>query len=41
MQRLLERIDVVETFAGVDAFAEKILINVRSRRRVGIDAGVA
>ena len=37
-QRRLERIDVVDAFAGVRAFAEQILIDVGDGRAVRIDA---
>ena len=36
-----ERVDVVESLAGEDAFAEHVLVGVGHRRRVRVDAGVA
>ena len=41
VERRHEGVDVVEALAGEDAFAEQILIHVRHRGRVRIDAGVA
>ena len=41
VERRVERIDVVKALAGVDAFAEQVLIHVRHRGGVGVDAGVA
>ena len=41
LERGHERVDVVEALAGEDAFAEEILIHVRHRGGVRIDAGVA
>ena len=38
--RRLEGVDVVQPLAGEDARAEQVLVGVRDRRRVGIDAGV-
>ncbi len=35
-----ERVDVVETLAGEDAFLEEVLVHVRDGGRVGVDAGV-
>ena len=40
-ERRHERVDVVEALAGEDALAEQILVDVRHRGRVRIDAGVA
>jgi len=39
--RLLEGIDVVESFAGIDAFVKQVLVNVRRSGGVRIDTGVA
>ncbi len=39
--RRLEGVDVVQALAGEEAGAEQVLIGIRDRRRVGIDAGVA
>ena len=36
----LEGVDVVQSLARVDPCAEQVLVGVRDRRRVGIDAGV-
>ena len=38
---LFESINIVETFPCVDAFAEKVLIQVGGGRSIGIDTGVA
>ena len=38
--RRLEGIDVVEAFSGEDPCAEEVLVGVRDRGRVGVDAGV-
>ena len=37
----LEGVDVVDALSGVRALAEQVLIDVRDRRRVGIDSAVA
>ena len=36
----LEGVDVVQPLAGEDPLAEQVLVGVRDRRRVGVDAGV-
>ena len=36
----LERVDVVQSLAGKSSFAEQVLVGVRDRRRIGVDAGV-
>ena len=36
-QRRFKGIDVVNAFAGVRAFLEQILVNIRNSRRIGID----
>ena len=41
LQRGRERVDVVEPFPREDALAEEVLVRVRDRRRVRVDAGVA
>src|SRR6266849_6366646 len=41
VQRFFKRVDIIQTLAGIDSLAEEILIDVRSGRGVGIDAGVA
>jgi hypothetical protein len=41
VERFFESVNVVETFACVAAFAEKILVHVRGCRGIGIDTGVA
>ena len=41
VERRLEGIDVVDALAGIRALAEEILVDVRDRRRIGIDAAVA
>ena len=41
LERRRERIDVVQAFAGENAFVEEILIDVRDGSGVGVDAGVA
>ena len=41
LERRRERIDVVQSLAGEDAFAEQILVDVGDGGRVRIDAGVA
>ena len=40
-QRGLEGVDVVDALAGVGALAEQVLVDVRHRRRIGIDAAAA
>ncbi len=40
LERRHERVDLVEALAGEDAFVEQILIEIRHRRRVRIDARV-
>src|SRR5258708_6514754 len=40
-ERLFERVDIVEAFAGINAFAKEILIDVGSRRGIRIDASIA
>ena len=35
-ERGFKSIDVIDPFAGIRAFAKKILVNIRGRRRVGI-----
>ena len=40
-ERGFESVDVVDAFAGIGAFAEQILIDVRDRRGVGIDSAQA
>ena len=37
-QRRLEGINIVDALAGVGAFSEQVLIDIRNRRRVGIYA---
>src|SRR5688500_8845259 len=41
VRRVLERIDVVDPFAGEAALAVKVLINVGDRRRIRVDAGMS
>ena len=41
LERRAEGVDVVEPLAGEDPLAEEVLIGVRHRRGVGVDAGVA
>ena len=41
VERFLESVNVIETFTRVAAFAEKILVDVRCCRGIGIDTGVA
>ena len=41
LQHLAQRIHFIDTFAGKDAFAEKILIHVRDGVRVDIESGLS
>ena len=41
VERRAERVDVDQPLAGEDALAEQVLVGVRDRGRVGVDAGVA
>ena len=41
LERRAEGVDVIEPLAGEDPLAEEILIGVRHRRGVGVDAGMA
>ena len=36
-ERRLERIQVIDAFAGVGPLAEEILVDVRDRRGIGVD----
>ena len=38
LQGRLEGVDIIDALAGIRAFAKQVLIDVRHRRRVGIDA---
>ena len=36
-QRRLERVNVIDALSGERAFAEQVLIDIRTRRRIGLD----
>ena len=40
LQRRLEGVDVVEALAGERAFAEHVLIDVRDRKDIGVEAAI-
>jgi hypothetical protein len=38
-ERRLEGVDIIDALAGVRSLAEKVLIDIRDRRRIGVQAG--